>query len=142
MFRPTLTAAFGASFFIFAPVHAQTRVLACQYVAAGGLLWEFQNWRGTRFTLGAPFVLTAENGRLTRQSVAVAFGRPGRQIQCIDELLLGLNVVETCSDSSGNALFFDHSTSSGVVGRLFLQPNNRIETGDILSVEHFYCQRL
>jgi hypothetical protein len=133
--RLTFSAAVVVALVASAQAQAQTYTLACQYVAAGGLIWETGRWRATGFILRAPFFLTVRGGGLVAESVQQALG--SLMVQCVSGY-----EIETCSTATGVTLFFNHAAAQGTAARLYVQRPGDNAARDTLSVEHFICQRM
>ena len=136
MSRTFLLAIIVATF--TSPTHAQSSsTLVCQYVDAGGLVWDSGRWRASAFTLPQPFALAVMDGVLTPESVARAFSS-SFSFECVTD---HSRLLETCTGPIGPALFFNHMINQGVVANIF-QAGQMSSRQDSLIVSSFVCQRM
>ena len=123
------------------PIQAQEEYsLACQYVEAGGLIWENNNWKPTSFFLGQPFFLSVENNELSASSVGPVFGGSAsyqEEVSCLNSF----NRVTTCVAPFGDTLFLNHETNSGGVSKLYGSGSTG-DDRDTVVVKAFICQRM
>ena len=115
---------------------AQKIPLGCQYLVSAGVAWQNGAWHLVEFEKFRPFTLVVQNSRLAVESVRTAIN-VNALLTCTKDVLFP---YETCVDTLGVLLFFNHETLQG--GVAYLGGTGRAKGDrDGVIVSPFVCQR-